>query len=189
MENGSSKSDKKKSKAYWRHMKCRVDEICKTLELAEYAQAPDCGQGSLFADALEQLLGRSLSPDDLGCMADRVLINFATLQSTKEKDKARMKTNEQPVEYGYISDGPDSDTPEESQKSTQEQVQELNQLNKPKAKKKNEEVVNLLEDSDSEDVILVNENSMEERRPKNEPILVEEEVQEVSGNSARPKDG
>ena len=155
----SSKSEKKKSKAYWRHIKCRVDEICKTLELAEYAQAPDCGQGSLFADALEQLLGRSFSQDDLGCMADKVLINLASIQSTKEKDKARVKANEQPVEYEYISDGPDSETPEEKQKSTQEQGQELNKLNKPKAKKMNEEEVDLLEDSDflgAEDAVTSN---------------------------------
>ena len=115
-----------------------------TSSLTLYKQAPDCSEGSLFADALQQLLNRPLSKDDLGCLADKVITNWATIQSTISQDRERnKKKKEQKVEI--LSDGPDS---------MDEDLKELIRLNTPKRKenrrKRESEVVELLDSSDDE---------------------------------------
>ena len=163
MDKENDKATQKKSKAYWRHIKCRIDEVCKTLGLAEYKQAPDCGEGSLFADALQQLLNRPLSTEDLGCLADKVITNWATIQSTIEQDKMRNGKKEEP-KVEIISDGPDS---------LDEQVKELIRLNKPKnrnrTKKRENKVVDLLESSDDEIVIV--QESQESKKEEIEEVI------------------
>lgn len=158
-----------KSKSYWRHVKCRIDEVCKTLGLAEYKEVPDCSEGSLFADALQQLLNRPLSRDDLGCLADKVITKWATIQSTISQDRERNKKKEE-KKVEILSDGPDS---------MDEELKELIRLNTPRNKrrsrKREEEVVELLESSDDEIITI-----QESQEVKNEDVI------EVLDSQERP---
>jgi len=178
MNKENENQTQKKSQTYWRHVKCRIDEVCKTLGLAEYKQAPDCSEGSLFADALQQLLNRPLSKDDLGCLADKVITNWATIQSTISQDRERNKKKKE-HEVEILSDGPDS---------MDEDLKELIRLNTPKRKenrrKREEEVVELLDSSDDEIITI-----QESQEVKNEDVIEIPDSQECLSKTEKKEFG